>query len=528
MKGIFGILLVALLFCFLQPAEVRAANDDTWVKQIGIYGEKVLILKSNGDLIEENSGEITKLAGNVKNFSLGKGSYGSDILIAVRENGTLYIDGGIEFYKNYEDISSLKDVHKISQSISGHLMYINNSKELYEFGETGKKIMDNVVDIQQGSRHFLALTEDGELWSWGANIDGQLGNGNYKDTSIPQKIMDNVRSIAAHDNTSLAVTKEGKLLGWGFSKTRYPRDVNYVLLKNELGRYNKPELIMEDVILVSITGYNVVALKENKQLWGWGRNKYGELGNDTTYSVENPILILDKVELVSTHSISGDWNYAKTIAVRENGEIWGWGELASGSSLVPIKILDAQQSNNGNSSGLYKNASSWAIPELSKAESKGLLLPVLNHDFSKPVTREKFSEIVMEYYEALIGTTVETSVLNPFSDTVNEKVLQAYSLGIVYGKAENKFKPNDLITREEIAVMLKRALDKGRPEFNYNYQYKRFEDENEFSDWSLTAIKYLRSLEVIQGNSKNYFLPKANTTIQEASIMTYRLLEQTE
>ncbi|MEN1990279.1 S-layer homology domain-containing protein [Paenibacillus hubeiensis] len=525
--------MLLLVLCYLQAPEITAtasaaASDNSWVKQIGIMKEQNLILKSNGDLMKEENGKLTKVAGNIKNFSLGQGYYNTETLIAVRENGTLYSEGSVEIYKsNKIDLSSLKNVHMVSQD-HGELMYINNNRELYEYksDETPKKVMDNVVDIKQGYGYYLALTADGELWSGGdSHNQGQLGTETFDPNGFPQKVMENVREIAAYESTSLAITEDGTLWGWGINRLLRS---NYALLLNEDEyNFNKPELIMKGAKHVSLAEYGVMVIKENNELWGWGKNVSGEIGNDTKNATMKPVLVLDKVKQASIRS-EYVFNYPRTIVVRENGEIWGWGDLTNGSSLVPKKIMGAQSSSTATPTGQFKNASAWAIPELSKADSKGLLSPVLNYDFNKPITREKFSEMVLGYYEALTGTTVESSALNPFTDTVNKKVLKAYSLGIVLGKSEDKFKPNDLITREEISVMLKRALDKGKPQFDYNYQYKRFEDENKFSDWSTTAIKYLRSLDVIQGDSNNNFNPKANTTIQEASIMTYRLLEKTE
>jgi len=45
-----------------------------------------------------------------------------------------------------------------------------------------------IIDIQTGWEHSIAINKKGEIYSWGGNYDGQIGNGNYKNQLIPIKI----------------------------------------------------------------------------------------------------------------------------------------------------------------------------------------------------------------------------------------------------------------------------------------------------------------------------------------------------
>jgi len=67
---------------------------------------------------------------------------------------------------------------------------------------------------------MVALSEDGECFSWGAGQGGQLGLGGYEGTAVPQKITfpckdPEVVSVSAGDSHTTAVTKAGKLFTWG-------------------------------------------------------------------------------------------------------------------------------------------------------------------------------------------------------------------------------------------------------------------------------------------------------------------------
>lgn len=86
---------------------------------------------------------------------------------------------------------------------------------------------------------------------------------------------------------------------------------------------------------------NVMVLKEDGTLWGWGLNAHGELGDGSTTNRKRPVKILDGVRQVS----AGDFC---TMAILDNGTLWGWGsngygELGDGSITNrnrPIKIAE--------------------------------------------------------------------------------------------------------------------------------------------------------------------------------------------
>ena len=74
-----------------------------------------------------------------------------------------------------------------------------------------------VVDFACGQVHTLAVTEHGEVYSWGCNIYGQLGNGSEASHTDPVKIsgsngFDNkIVSVACGAQTSFAVDNEGNV-----------------------------------------------------------------------------------------------------------------------------------------------------------------------------------------------------------------------------------------------------------------------------------------------------------------------------
>ena len=74
-----------------------------------------------------------------------------------------------------------------------------------------------IVDIAAGTDHNLDLDEDGNLWAWGRNDFGQIGNGTTIDQPTPVQIMrgHKFKKISAGNGFSAAIDVDGYLYGWG-------------------------------------------------------------------------------------------------------------------------------------------------------------------------------------------------------------------------------------------------------------------------------------------------------------------------
>ncbi len=111
---------------------------------------------------------------------------------------------------------------------------------LYSFGSDGDgqlghgsfevehspKKMDALRDVRitsaaGGAGHSLVLAEDGTVFSWGSNSRGQLGVGRSEGfTPWPRRVEAlsglKVRSVAVWEHTSYAVSAAGELFTWGY------------------------------------------------------------------------------------------------------------------------------------------------------------------------------------------------------------------------------------------------------------------------------------------------------------------------
>ncbi len=92
--------------------------------------------------------------------------------------------------------------------------------------ELNKYLSDKyIIDICCGSHHSLALTDSGEVYAWGRNYDGQVGNGRggkYKYQLKPVKGNgfngEKVTMISCGSRHSMALTSSGRVFSWGCNK----------------------------------------------------------------------------------------------------------------------------------------------------------------------------------------------------------------------------------------------------------------------------------------------------------------------
>ena len=108
----------------------------------------------------------------------------------------------------------------------------------------------------------------------------------------------------------------------------------------------------------------------------------------------------------------------------------------------------------------------WAVPDVGRAARLGLLTDTLGTDYTRDITRLQFSELVVNCVEKATGDTIDGSSVK-FTDTTSIAAQKSAVVGIVKGTGDGtSFSPNRLITREEVATMLYRAIQYTNPNNN--------------------------------------------------------------
>lgn len=106
----------------------------------------------------------------------------------------------------------------------------------------------------------------------------------------------------------------------------------------------------------------------------------------------------------------------------------------------------------------------------------------------------------------------------------SEYVAWASENGIVTGNGKGKFYPDDTITREDMAVMLQRAMEAYVKGVEEQKKSKEFKDRNEISGYALEAVDTLKAGGIITGQPNGNFEPRWSVTKAEGGAAIVRLM----
>ena len=132
--------------------------------------------------------------------------------------------------------------------------------------------------------------------------------------------------------------------------------------------------------------------------------------------------------------------------------------------------------------------------------------------------------ISLKLYEKLSGETVRRPSSNPFMDTDDDEILRAYKIGITNGTSETTFSPDDLITREQMATMMARAIGACGVdvEITSENRGKGFADESAISYWAISPVLFMSMHDILNGMGNGLFTPLANATIEQSILVSLR------
>jgi len=182
-----------------------------------------------------------------------------------------------------------------------------------------------------------------------------------------------------------------------------------------------------------------------------------------------------------------------------------------------------QGSNNSGKMTLeefYKDStgvSSWAYDFVLEATEKGFVQGANGKLNPKnKITRAEFAKLIVEVFNIQAdGKTVDLFRDVQTTDWFYAYVNAAAAAGIVKGY-NNQFLPNDIITREEMAVMIARAMKRDPLQANVVYQ-----DRDQISSWAQVHVADISALNIMTGYADR-FNPKDTVTREMAFVVMMR------
>ena len=228
--------------------------------------------------------------------------------------------------------------------------------------------LTNISQVVAGRYHTVALNFDGSaVYTWGYNGVGQLGDGTTENSSIPVRVLGgeqggeyltDIYQVVVGRLRTVALTNDGEVYSWGSNQygqlgdgTTENRYTPVKVLGGEQGG-----TYLTDISQISAGEYYTVALKnDGSEVYSWGYNVYGQLGDGSNDEAHTPVKVLGGAQggeyLTDISQISAGYHHV--VALKSDGsEVYAWGintygQLGDGfpgvMRVTPIKVLGGEQ-----------------------------------------------------------------------------------------------------------------------------------------------------------------------------------------
>lgn len=197
------------------------------------------------------------------------------------------------------------------------------------------------------------------------------------------------------------------------------------------------------------------------------------------------------------------------------------GQLNGNQTIVPVSHVVNYRDT----------ASHWAAAVIKELSAKWII-SAPNGSYYGPnenITRAEFAELVARG----LGLKAEPTAASRFRDIRSGSITSAYigaaaEAGIITGNTDGTFKPDRAITREQMAIMMVRAMNYGGQtvslQSSTNAALSKFKDHKKIQ--SKESVAKAVQAGIIQGMTGSTFVPQGNASRAQAAVMLKRVLDK--
>lgn len=274
--------------------------------------------------------------------------------------------------------------HGVALTAAGQVLaWGTNDKGQLGQGSTGSAvghpllvlIPASIKSIRSGCSFSMALDTDGHVWTWGLNTRGELGTGSTADfVATPQKVKlprgTVVKAIGAGEAFGVALNASGKLFSWGIDLNGQLGDGGHRTASAVPVRVHLPSASTK-VTAVSAGGEHTVALTSAGKVLAWGWNHDGQLGDGTRTERDVPKVIKMPSSVQKVTQVFGGGLFS--LALTSKGRLLSWGnngfgELGDGTKTARLRPVRVHQG-----SATVTTVAAGALHVLARTSGGGIL-----------------------------------------------------------------------------------------------------------------------------------------------------------
>ncbi|BDR54308.1 hypothetical protein KIMH_04190 [Bombiscardovia apis] len=211
------------------------------------------------------------------------------------------------------------------------------------------------TQVSAGHNFSLAISTQGNIYAWGRNDHGQLGNGTVGGSASRPTLVktpDGVTftQVSAGERHALALASNHRLYAWGdnfYGQTGSSTNVGTTTPITEPTPVRAGDMF-DNITQISAGGSHSLAVSMKQEVLAWGSNERGELGYDQATGDSQPHpdpLIVKTITYnpkITQVSAGGEFGRGYSLAIDSSGAVYAWGDnqfgqLGDGSLQSPTR-----------------------------------------------------------------------------------------------------------------------------------------------------------------------------------------------
>jgi alpha-tubulin suppressor-like RCC1 family protein len=227
--------------------------------------------------------------------------------------------------------------------------------QVHGVGDSG--FLGGAIAISAGNYFSAALRSDGTVVAWGQNDNGQLGDNTITERDTPVQVhgtgdagfLTNIKAIAANRHQVTTLRNDGTMWSWGSNTDGELGDGTQTERHTPVQVHGVADSgFLTGVAAIGMAGHHGMAIKADGTFYDWGRNSNGQLGDNKAANPEKtPVQVFGiggTGFLTGGEAIVGGDHFS--LAVRSDGSLAAWGqgndgELGDGGGVerdTPVKV----------------------------------------------------------------------------------------------------------------------------------------------------------------------------------------------